>query len=822
MDLTKMKYYVVVPQAAINYVKNPTPYMTMAGYTAFGGANIAFSTISGRRGPRCVEVTPSVDLSGIYYSTISVTNGETYTFSVDVKGEAGKEMRLRVADAGGTHVYDTEFTATGYWQRVSVEFTAEETEDDYWLCVLRDATTGVAPFYVDGFQFEEGEATTFFSGDTKGFGIDAREFYWAGEPHNSISYRTADTRAGGRLLDISEYARILSATGLGFGEFNQLFTELAGGGAFYQKHIVKPRNFSLILTYSGDNPGELQASRNAILEAVTPDLTGYAQPMILRYQGLDDNGDEASEPLDIVCVFSASHKNTPQYPVYQKDILSFIALGGYLEGAYKEGLELGLRNLINTDSRALYRDKTGLWHDIANDGVGISTLDVRCLVEAPNGDVIIGGEFNNAGGIPEADYICVWNGEEITSLTGAEDFNWTVSALCYDAEGNLIIGGSFTGAGGVNGNRIVKWNGTTLSAFGLGIVTGECMAIAIEPSTGDIYIGGGFTNVGNVQDTYCIAYWDVSEGKWKAVGEGLNYLVWTLKFAPNGDLYIGGAFDSAGGIPGADYICRWDGQAYHAVGNVSLNQRVTDMAFDSSGKLYIAGRFTNAGNDPSASYAAVLIGNQWRGLGAGLNNFADIVAISRSDEVVYSGWFTKAGGYDIDRLAIWANGSWRGVDFRLASAGAFMIRTFLFTRDDSLYMGGYLPGPKKYTCDQKIVTNGGNTNVYPTLEVKGPGDLKMITNYTTGKVIAFEGLILQTGEVITIDFNPLDIDMKSTWGGRGDLMKYINPGSDLGEFYLRPGDNYINLFMPTGTDINTLAFISFVPRFWNLEGSRYV
>jgi hypothetical protein len=53
------------------------------------------------------------------------------------------------------------------------------------------------------------------------------------------------------------------------------------------------------------------------------------------------------------------------------------------------------------------------------------------------------------------------------------------------------------------------------------------------------------------------------------------------------------------------------------------------------------------------------------------------------------------------------------------------------------------------------------------------------------------------------------------------MQKYVNPGSDIGSFYLKPGTNYISLFMPSGTTAATQAFIYWTPKFWNIEGSRY-
>jgi hypothetical protein len=49
-------------------------------------------------------------------------------------------------------------------------------------------------------------------------------------------------------------------------------------------------------------------------------------------------------------------------------------------------------------------------------------------------------------------------------------------------------------------------------------------------------------------------------------------------------------------------------------------------------------------------------------------------------------------------------------------------------------------------------------------------------------------------------------------------MRYVVPGSDYGDFYLKPGGNALSLFM-TDTDANTNAFIHWTPLFWGLDGA---
>jgi len=143
-NLDTLKFYIVVPAAATNYVTNPTPYRSTTGYTVHdggSGATIAGSDTEQRRGPKCIKITPPAadELAGVYFSPISVTDTHTYTFSCDVKGVVGQAMRIYITKAAGAALATTIFTATGYWQRVEVTLTATETDSTYRLYVDRDA-----------------------------------------------------------------------------------------------------------------------------------------------------------------------------------------------------------------------------------------------------------------------------------------------------------------------------------------------------------------------------------------------------------------------------------------------------------------------------------------------------------------------------------------------------------------------------------------------------------------------------------------------------------------------------------------------------------
>jgi hypothetical protein len=69
-----------------------------------------------------------------------------------------------------------------------------------------------------------------------------------------------------------------------------------------------------------------------------------------------------------------------------------------------------------------------------------------------------------------------------------------VAALLPLPNGELVVGGQFTTAGGLPANRIAKWNGTTWSAFGAG-TDGSVFELALQGS-GQVLVGGDFSQAG--------------------------------------------------------------------------------------------------------------------------------------------------------------------------------------------------------------------------------------------------------------------------------------------------------------------------------------
>lgn len=835
-DLTNSKFWIVVPQAGINQIYNPRidPPVFDTYLTAVSAA-LAESSAEQRKGAYSVAVTPQTGVaSGLYYSAVSVTNGSAYTFSCDVKGVAGQAMRIYIANSAGTVKATTTFTATGYWERHSVTHTAAETQTNYRVYVIRDSVASTSVFYVDGLQFETGdEMTTFIHGDA-GDG-----YSWSGLPRVSASVRSDRTRAGGSLLCINDYAKILQVFGFGMGQFEQIMYPMSNGGDYYQQHLRRSRNIGFLLAYWGDNQGDMQRNRNTILEAVRPDYLDN-QPVKIIYQGFDDLGNEATNPLEITCVLQPSHVDTPSLPVFQKDTLMFTVPSGHFDGAYEEGAELGLYDELAVEHILMKDNDTAEWNNL--DG-GVN-LDVNVMVEGPDGSIYVGGEFLSIGGDTSMRCLAKWDGVNWSAVgnfaTAASLIS--VSAIVFDASGVMYVGGSFSDVGGVTNTNIAKYDGTNWSAVGTAVTGGGVRSI-IFSNTGVLFIGGDFTSAGGDTNCNSVAYYDSSTSDWEPLSTGLNALVLCLLWH-NDYLYIGGNFTDAA----YPYLCKWNGTAFSSVGDILLNNGVSALAKDSKGNIIAGGAFTDAGNNIGADYIGIWNGTVWESFNGSPNGAVKEIAVSNDNTVYVAGTFSALGSAKLaENVGYYKNGAWHSLGITLPEYSFFSaVKVVYSDSKGNLYVGGRFAttyaSENALVSSPTVIDNTGNMNTYPTIVVSGPGRLEQIVNHRNKKSIEFDGLILQDNETIVINLDPSNLFMRSSWGNRsvyssnriydsdsrglldsprGSVMSYLSAGSDYGNFSLEPGINRLSVFMSHYTSTATIGCAVYTPRFWNIEGAIY-
>jgi hypothetical protein len=130
-----------------------------------------------------------------------------------------------------------------------------------------------------------------------------------------------------------------------------------------------------------------------------------------------------------------------------------------------------------------------------------------------DGKLYVGGIFEDANGITDADYLAVWNGTEWSSIGGLSS---SVRSLT-EFDGKLYVGGVFEDANGItDANKLVAFDGDwnvvkdaiffspTDDYFGDGPVV-YAMTIFDTGDVNQLIVGGYFKDVNSIPDTNFIA-----------------------------------------------------------------------------------------------------------------------------------------------------------------------------------------------------------------------------------------------------------------------------------------------------------------------------
>ncbi len=141
----------------------------------------------------------------------------------------------------------------------------------------------------------------------------------------------------------------------------------------------------------------------------------------------------------------------------------------------------------------------------------------RCLLELPNGDVVAGGSIQASGStalnkIGRWDHVTnTWQpfGVGINNQSSLNVNNRDVYAMVLMQNGDLVVGGDFNTAGGATQNYIARWNFTTSTWSGLAPgdvgLGGPVRSLAVLPN-GDLAVGGDFLTAGG-QPAQRFAIW---------------------------------------------------------------------------------------------------------------------------------------------------------------------------------------------------------------------------------------------------------------------------------------------------------------------------
>ncbi len=316
---------------------------------------------------------------------------------------------------------------------------------------------------------------------------------------------------------------------------------------------------------------------------------------------------------------------------------------------------------------------------------------IRAMAKSPNGDIVIGGLFDQVSGI-SANNIAMWS-PQTGWIALANGTNGEVMALAYDANGNLYIGGEFTEIASQAANYIARYDGNTFTALASG-TNGPVAAITVSAS-GQVFAGGAFETAGGIAVSN-IAQWD---NGWQALTDqnnsiaGTNNEVRSLGIDQNGNLYVGGNFATAGGNF-ASTIARWDGNNWSSLGD-GTSGFVQAIAIDEN-YLYAGGNFALAGTNTVNRIARWSFQNEsWEGLGNGLSGVVNTISLDSIFIYVGGGFATASNdtlsAIQVNNLARWSETSnWEPLgDDQVGSNGP--VNTIMYSPNsvaDTLYVGG--------------------------------------------------------------------------------------------------------------------------------------
>ena len=304
--------------------------------------------------------------------------------------------------------------------------------------------------------------------------------------------------------------------------------------------------------------------------------------------------------------------------------------------------------------------------------------------------LFVGGQFYSAGGVA-ANRVAKFDGKNWHALGVGLD-NGVVGSYAdvksfavFDEDGSgpgpsaLYVAGTFMKAGSVTANGVAKWDGSTWSAVGNGLMDGQALC-TFDPDGGGsaptaLFMSGSFYNG---SWTSAVARWTGST--WTNIGtfSGIHLAKTLHVFDVDGSgpqgpaLYAGGYFASVSGVT-ATNIAKWNGSAWSAVGNglgappptLGGGQVTTLATYDEDAggaappRLFAGGTFfSTTGPVQFARWNGV----SWSGL-PWLDGSVEAMAVydpdgggPGADVLFVAGTFVHAGGLSSHKFTIW-NGS---------------------------------------------------------------------------------------------------------------------------------------------------------------------
>jgi hypothetical protein len=187
---------------------------------------------------------------------------------------------------------------------------------------------------------------------------------------------------------------------------------------------------------------------------------------------------------------------------------------------------------------ARYIDATGAWSTMAG---GVSGTSVAALLTLPSGDVVVGGTFTSVGPGVAAQNIAIYRSatntwQSIGGITGGPVP--TVASLALTSSGDVLVGGRFATAGGVPAGSIARYRPSTGAWSAVGGEVPVVVNALMELPGGDVL---GASDFG-------LFRFNSATQTWTEFNEEVN-LTFALATLPDGSVLVGGRANVEFGQP---------------------------------------------------------------------------------------------------------------------------------------------------------------------------------------------------------------------------------------------------------------------------------
>ena len=287
---------------------------------------------------------------------------------------------------------------------------------------------------------------------------------------------------------------------------------------------------------------------------------------------------------------------------------------------------------------------SGGWNNLGPAGAGNQNYGAIegsvYVLERSGTQLYVGGSFDNAGDIPNADRIAVWSGTAWAAVCPGITGSGAVYSIAIDSQtGRVYAGGSFQNASGdANADGLAvcyggAWHSLANTPFPANV-------IALEIVGRKLYVSCGCQDIAGFEDADFVITYNLNAGTFSPIpdtnpdvdGNPEMGAPNDIEADGNGGVYMAGNFINADDIPEADFVVHYDGAGtWSALGSgpapkhgaiQSQPGQVRGLAVAGNGDLYAVGDFTNViGTSGDGDKIVKWNGAAWQALGSSF--FAD-------------------------------------------------------------------------------------------------------------------------------------------------------------------------------------------------------